>query len=143
MDEGEDGDMMFNESDRKYTSRDIRFTVKGDVIYAIVLDWPGEEAVIRTLVHPEEEDEEEEDNEDDEEEDDEEMENDDEQEDDEEEEEDYWPGYYLYPDEIKTITMLGDGDELEWEVVRGEGLVIKTPKAKPCEHAFVFKITRQ
>ena len=43
--------------------------------------------------------------------------------------------------EIKSITMLGDAKELEWKFSR-RGLTIKTPKEKPCEHAFVFKITR-
>jgi len=32
-----------------FTGRDIRFTTKGDVLYAIVLEWPGEETVIRSL----------------------------------------------------------------------------------------------
>jgi len=61
---------------------------------------------------------------------------------DEEAEVQYFPGYYIYPNEIKSVTMLGDGKELEWELVKGEGLKIKTPKEKPCEHAFTFKIVR-
>ena len=32
-----------------FTGRDIRFTTKGDVLYAIILDWPGNEAVIQSL----------------------------------------------------------------------------------------------
>jgi len=32
-----------------FTRRDIRFTAKGDVLYAIFLKWPGEEAIIRSL----------------------------------------------------------------------------------------------
>lgn len=32
-----------------FTGRDIRFTIKDDVLYAIVLDWPGEEMIIRSL----------------------------------------------------------------------------------------------
>jgi alpha-L-fucosidase len=115
---GEEGDAMFNESDIVYTAEDIRFTVKGDVLYATVLDWPGEEVLIKSLV-PLEEDE------------------------DEEDEEEYYPGYYLYPGEIKSVTMLGDGKQLEWELIEGKGLKIRTPKKKPCEHAFVFKIVRQ
>ena len=43
------GDAMFNESDIMYTNKDIRFTVKGDVLYAIVLDWPGKDVLIKTL----------------------------------------------------------------------------------------------
>ena len=31
------------------TAKDIRFTTKGDVLYAIVLDWPGKKLVINTL----------------------------------------------------------------------------------------------
>jgi len=102
---GEYGYSMFNESGVVYTSEDIRFTVKGDVLYAIVLDWPEGECLIRTF-----------------------------------------KGNYrynpLYKDEIKQITMLGDGLPLEWSWVE-EGLLIKTPETMPCEHAFVFKIERQ
>lgn len=39
----------FNESNVVYTPKDIRFTVKGDDLYAIFLDWPGETARIKTL----------------------------------------------------------------------------------------------
>jgi len=51
-----------------------------------------------------------------------------------------WPG--LYPSEIVSITMLGDGHELKWELTK-EGLSIETPKTKPCDIAYVFKIQRQ
>ena len=46
---GEATEIGFNEADTMYTSEDIRFTVKGDTIYATFLDWPGEKAVIKTL----------------------------------------------------------------------------------------------
>jgi len=39
----------FNESNVVYTTKDIRFTVNGDNLYAIFLDWPGEKAVITTI----------------------------------------------------------------------------------------------
>jgi len=41
----------FNERNGQagYTGKDIRFTVKGDVLYAICLDWPGDEVVITKL----------------------------------------------------------------------------------------------
>ena len=39
--------------------------------------------------------------------------------------------------------MLGDGSELDWKLVEGEGLRITPPDTKPCEHAFVFKIVRK
>jgi alpha-L-fucosidase len=187
----------FNESNVVYTSEDVRFTVKGDNLYATFLDWPGEQAVIRTLRGEEEEDEDDEDDEDDEEEDKfvplagktftikgddaeytwvfmadgkarvsggEAGEGADagyEQEGQEvfievagmelegtydgetftikEEEAPRYPGFY--PQEIKRITMLGDGKKLDWEMTR-KGLVIETPDKKPCEHAFVFKIER-
>jgi alpha-L-fucosidase len=51
-----------------------------------------------------------------------------------------WTG--LYPSEIASITMLGDGAELPWKFTP-DALVIQTPKNKPCDHAYVFKITRK
>ena len=51
-----------------------------------------------------------------------------------------WAG--LYPSEIASITMLGDGRELKWEMTK-EGLSIETPKTKPCDHAYAFKIVRR
>jgi len=33
----------------QYTGQDIRFTTKGNVLYAIALDWPGEEITIESL----------------------------------------------------------------------------------------------
>jgi len=51
-----------------------------------------------------------------------------------------WAG--LYPSEIASITMLGDGKELKWEMTK-EGLAVETPKAKPCDFAFSFKIVRK
>jgi len=33
----------------EYTAKDIRFTVKGDVLYAICLGWPGEQVTIESL----------------------------------------------------------------------------------------------
>jgi alpha-L-fucosidase len=116
------------ESDVVYTAKDIRFTAKGDVLYAIAFAWPGDEILIRSLVSPTDDGEgDEEDDEDD----------------DDENEERRFVGYYLYPDEVKSITMLGDGTELDWKLINGKGLLIKTPRKKPCKHAFVFKITRK
>lgn len=59
-----------------------------------------------------------------------------------------WPGEeitisslrLLHASEIKSITMLGHRGELEWSL-GNDGLTIRTPDSKPCEHAFVFKIT--
>jgi len=48
----------------------------------------------------------------------------------------------LYPSEIVSITMLGDGKPLHWDLTR-DGLTIEAPQRPPCEHAFVFKIVRR
>jgi alpha-L-fucosidase len=40
----------FNENEKPaYSRKDVRFTVKGDVLYATVMGWPGAHAVIETL----------------------------------------------------------------------------------------------
>ena len=39
----------FNESDAVYTGEDIRFTTKDDTLYATLLAWPGDQAVIRSI----------------------------------------------------------------------------------------------
>lgn len=46
---GETTDIGFNETGVVYTAEDIRFTVKGDDLYATLLDWPGEKALIRAI----------------------------------------------------------------------------------------------
>ena len=48
----------------------------------------------------------------------------------------------LYPGEIGSVEMLGVDKELEWSVT-DNGLEIEVPDDKPCEDAFVFKITRK
>ena len=97
----------FNErNDMLYTAQDIRFTVKDNNLYAIVLDWPGEKVLIRSLAPNGV----------------------------------TWAG--LYPSEIASVTMLGDGKELKWEMTK-DGLSIETPQTKPCDYAFVFKIVRR
>jgi alpha-L-fucosidase len=97
----------FNEkNDIVYTGTDIRFTVKDNVIYAIVLAWPGDEVLIRSFAPKSP----------------------------------TWAG--LYPSEIKSVTMLGDGQELKWEMTDA-GMKISTPEKKPGDYAFVFKIVRK
>jgi alpha-L-fucosidase len=89
----------FNEKEvPTFNEKDVRFTVKGNSLYAIVLGWPGEATTIETL-------------------------------------------NCLYPEEIKSVKLLGDDQELEWRLT-SEGLTIRTPAHKPCEHAYVFKIVR-
>ena len=82
-----------------FTGNDFRFTKKGDVLYAIALAWPGEEAVIRSLS----------------------------------------ASSPYGPTDIIWISMLGYPDPLAWEQDE-QALRIKTPPAKPCQHAYVFKI---
>jgi alpha-L-fucosidase len=97
----------FNErNDMKYTGQDIRFTVKGNNLYATALDWPGDKMVIKSLAPKGS----------------------------------TWAG--LYPSEISSVKMLGDGKELKWEMT-GDGLVIETPKTRPCDHAYVIRIVRK
>jgi alpha-L-fucosidase len=44
------GEMGFNERNRKdLTANDVRFTTKGETLYAYVMGWPDREAVIPTL----------------------------------------------------------------------------------------------
>jgi alpha-L-fucosidase len=49
-----------------------------------------------------------------------------------------WAG--LYPSEIESIKMLGSEEPIKWEFTK-EALMLTTPKAKPCDNAFVFRIT--
>ena len=51
-----------------------------------------------------------------------------------------WAG--LYPSEIASVTMLGDGKELKWEMTK-EGLAIEMPKTKPCDYAYAIRIVRK
>lgn len=97
----------FNErNDLIYTGRDIRFTVKDNNLYAIALDWPGENVLITSLAPKGR----------------------------------TWTG--LYTSEIASVTMLGDGKDMKWEMTK-EGLSIETPRTKPCDYAYVFKIVRR
>lgn len=121
-DEEEEGE------ESEFTSEDIRFTTKGNVLYATILDWPGKSVTIKSLVRHSEDkkgkaawgyvdlD---------------------------EDLEDHISGYYLYPDEIESITMLGDGQELKWELIPAVGLSVQLPNKKPCDHAYVLKIVRK
>jgi len=49
------------------------------------------------------------------------------------------PGYTLGN---RLCKMLGDDKELKWEMTK-EGLSIETPKTKPCDYAYVFRIVRR
>lgn len=49
-----------------------------------------------------------------------------------------WTG--LYPSEIESIKMLGSDEPVKWDFSK-DALAVTTPKTKPCDHAFVFRIT--
>jgi alpha-L-fucosidase len=46
----------------------------------------------------------------------------------------------LQADSIEHIQMLGTSESLSWSQSE-EGLIIKTPALKPCDHAYTFKLT--
>lgn len=47
----------------------------------------------------------------------------------------------LYPGDIKSISMLGCKDKIEWDQ-KDTGLVVQFPKVEPCNFAYVLKIER-
>ncbi|MHA2089118.1 MAG: alpha-L-fucosidase, partial [Promethearchaeota archaeon] len=106
---------MFSESgDRPYTPDDIRFTVKDNTLYAIVLGWPiRSKLTIKTLrtswIKITEGDN---------------------------------PNLFhlITNDDIKSIRMLGVDEDLKW-LVDDDGLHIDVPGQKPCNYAVTFKIS--
>jgi len=84
-----------------YTAKEIRFTRKGDTLYAIVMDWPGERAVVTSLAlgSPD-----------------------------------------LPPGDIEKVELLGHPAPLDF-TQNAEGLVVMMPEKKPCDYAYVLKIT--
>jgi alpha-L-fucosidase len=83
-----------------YQAQDIRFTTKGDTLYAISLGWAEGTLTIRSLAS----------------------------------------GSDLFPGEIGSVKLLGSKAKLQWSRM-ADGLVITTPKEKPCDYAVAFKIT--
>ncbi|MBC7914628.1 MAG: alpha-L-fucosidase [Pyrinomonadaceae bacterium] len=81
-----------------YTPKDIRFTTKGETLYATVMTWPGEQAVITSLAK------------------------------------DKLEG------KINKVELLGYTGNLVF-TQDSEGLKVKFPTQKPCEYAYVLKIT--
>jgi alpha-L-fucosidase len=49
-----------------------------------------------------------------------------------------WTG--LYPSEIASVTMLGSDEPIQWKFTP-EALEMTVPKTRPCDSAFVYKIT--
>jgi alpha-L-fucosidase len=94
---------MFGEGSTKpFTAEDVRFTTKGDTLYALLMSWPGEkDAVIKTLATN---------------------------------------SPYVTGHKIAGVSLLGHEGNLEF-LQDEAGLKVKMPAQKPCEHAFVLKIT--
>lgn len=85
---------------KDFTAADIRFTRKGNALYAILLGWPGERVTIRSLAD----------------------------------------GIALWFGEIRRVEMLGVPAPLKWSRSK-QGLLMQMPGAKPCDYAYVLKIT--
>jgi alpha-L-fucosidase len=86
-----------------FTAQDVRFTTKGDALYAILLGWPERGvAVIQSLGSQ----------------------------------------LTLFQTAIAKVELLGVKEPLHW--TRGaRGLRVQLPAEKPCQHAYVLKITPQ
>jgi alpha-L-fucosidase len=95
---GPTGEFANNGRDRPYAASDIRFVRKGEVLYATMLAWPGERAVVKSL------------------------------------------GKSVSAAEVAEVSLLGHGTPLKWQQTE-DALVVAMPARKPCEHAFVLKIT--
>lgn len=104
----------FNERNEvEYTSEDIRYTTKDNNLYAICLGWPGSFLFIKNLR----------------------------------------PHFknlqkgektrqnvqLIRESDIKTIQMLGDGKDLQWELT-DLGLKVRIPENKPCKSAYTLRI---
>jgi alpha-L-fucosidase len=84
-----------------FTPQDVRFTRKGDTLYAIVLGWPKEgEVVIQSL----------------------------------------GTNLALYANRIEQVKWLGCEEPVQWSR-DVDGLKVKTPSERPCQHAYTLKIS--
>jgi alpha-L-fucosidase len=88
-----------DEKNNVYTAEDIRFTIKDNTLYAIVLAWPGGQVTIKML-----------------------------------------NSKNALLEKIHSVELLGHKDRLKWSQ-HENGLTIWLPSAKPCDYAFVFKIS--
>jgi alpha-L-fucosidase len=100
------------EKTKDFTAQDIRFTTKGrNTIYAICLDWPGAKLVIKSLGPT-----------------------------------NLsrvggpnWDAWWLGSQ--STIRLLGCPTKLRWSQTMNQGVTVYFPKEKPCQHAYVLKIS--
>jgi len=84
-----------------FTSQDIRFTTRGDTLYAIALAWPDDGEVMITALGA---------------------------------------NSRLYQRAIEKVELLGHGEPVQC-IQHAGGLTIALPAQRPCEHAFVFRIS--
>ena len=91
---------MFSEEALEYTPEDIRYTVNGNQLYALLLGWPQNGRVLLRSTAQ------------------------------------------LFPEEVASVSMLGDGQPLAWSFTE-EGLVVTLPERQPCKYAWALKITRK
>jgi len=85
------------DQEKAFTARDIRFTTRGDVLYAIALAWPESgQLVVRSLPQA--------------------------------------------AGSVLDVRLLGHPAMLEWSQTDA-GLVVKLPASKPCDYAYVLKIS--
>ena len=90
----------FNESKLAYGAANIRFTTKGDILYAIILGWPDGKVTIKSLA----------------------------------------TASTLAKGDISGVELLGSAEKLPFQRTT-DGLVVTFPKSKPCDFAYVLKIT--
>jgi alpha-L-fucosidase len=92
----------FNDTKRgAFTSQDIRFTTRGDTLYAITLAWPEHGSVtIKSLA----------------------------------------TDSGLFQRDIEKVELLGYNEPLHWRCDQS-GLTVDLPSRRPCEYAFVFRIS--
>ncbi len=84
--------------DGTHKEGDVRFTTRGDSLYAICLKWPERVLRLRTVTP------------------------------------DRWP--------VTSVQMLGCAEPLNFSQRKVTGLAVAIPDEKPCEHAWVLKLTR-
>jgi alpha-L-fucosidase len=83
----------------EYTHEDMRFTQKGNAVYAIMFDWPGKTASVKS----------------------------------------FGKNAGLL-EAVSEVCLLGCDEKLKWEW-RDNALTVEMPAARPCDHAFVLKVT--
>jgi len=89
----------FNENSRKdLTAEDVRFTTRGDALFAFVMGWPEKQAVIKPL------------------------------------------GTGSAGMKVANVALLGFPGKLEW-TQEPDGLKVRMPQEKPCDHAIALKIS--